>query len=98
MSEIISNLYISDKHHVPTFHTDYDLIVNCTPDIPFPLMHNSIIRIPVYDHPSHAGKMHDIIKKNRSLKQFTNICGKVRQYWCTATRVYNGHVRLWRVI
>ena len=68
MSKIITNLYISDKHHVPTFHTDYDLIVNCTPDIPFPLMHNSIIRIPVYDHPSHAGKMHDIIKKKQVLE------------------------------
>ena len=43
-------------------------IVNCTPDIPFPLMHNSIIRIPVYDHPSHAQKMHDLIKKKQVLE------------------------------
>ena len=68
MSEIIKNIYISDKHHVPLFNTDYDLIVNCTPDIPFPFIHNSIIRIPVYDHPSQNKKMHDLIKENQVLE------------------------------
>jgi protein tyrosine/serine phosphatase len=68
MSEIITNLYISDKHHVPVFHTDYDLIVNCTPDIPFPIIHKSIIRIPVYDDPSYAQKMLLIIKQKQVLE------------------------------
>ena len=68
MSEILQNLYISDKHHVPFLQSDYDLIVNCTPDIPFPLIHNSIIRIPVYDHPLHAEKMYLAIQKTRVLE------------------------------
>lgn len=68
MSEIIPNLYISDRNHVPFLYTDYDLIVNCTPDIPFPLFSNSTIRIPVYDNPRYASKMHSEIKKTRVLE------------------------------
>lgn len=68
MSQIIPNLYISDKQHVPIFNSDYDLIVNCTPDIPFPIFCNSTIRIPVYDHPSHAKKMYSLIKQTYVLE------------------------------
>lgn len=68
MSEIIKNLYISDKHHVPFLQTDYDLIVNCTPDIPFPIIHKSAIRIPVYDHPTFAEDMYMEIKKKNVLE------------------------------
>jgi protein-tyrosine phosphatase len=62
MSEIINNLYISSKNHVPFLVSNYDLIVNCTPDIPFPLMCKATIRIPVHDHPSYAQKMLRIIR------------------------------------
>lgn len=62
MSEIIDNLYISDRKHVPFLVSNYDLIVNCTPDIPFPLMCGATIRIPVHDHPSYAQKMLQIIR------------------------------------
>jgi hypothetical protein len=68
MSEIFSNLYISDKQHVPIFKSDYDLIVNCTPDIPFPIFCNLTIRIPVHDHPSYAKKMYSLIKQTYVLE------------------------------
>lgn len=68
MSEIIHNLYISDKNHISFIQSDYDLIVNCTPDIPFPIICKSTIRIPVYDHPSYSQKMYYAIKKTHALE------------------------------
>jgi hypothetical protein len=75
MSEIIPNLYISDRSHVPFLYTDYDLIINCTPDIPFPLFSNSTIRIPVYDHPRYAEKMYSEIKRTRVLEYMHKFLG-----------------------
>ena len=68
MSEIIDNLYISDRKHVTFWVSNYDLIVNCTPDIPFPLLCRATIRIPVRDHPSHAKKMLQIIRETHVLE------------------------------
>ncbi len=69
MSEILPNLYISDINHVSIFYSNYDLIVNCTTNIPFPVIHNETIRIPVNDDPSYAEKLYQIIKDKKVLQR-----------------------------
>jgi len=67
-NEIINYLFVGDKYSLED-HYDYELLVNCTPSIPFPLSHNKHIRIPIRDTSSEDVKLFNLIQDDHILEE-----------------------------
>lgn len=58
-SEIIPNLYIGNESSVTQFRADtLHLLVNCSKDIPFQLVCDMLIRLPVDDNPAEYERLY----------------------------------------
>jgi protein-tyrosine phosphatase len=66
MSKIIENLFIGNKKD--PHYSNWDLIVNCTPHLPFPSTCQNTIRIPVEDDPFDSIKLFNLIKDTNTLE------------------------------
>ena len=65
--KIIDNLYVGNKRVAELYNKDFDLIVNCTHDVPLPKEHNNCIRLSVKDDPAEADKLLGEIYKTKVL-------------------------------
>jgi len=68
-NKIIDFLYIGDKNAPIAYGDQFDLIVNCTPTVPFPKICKKCIRISVLDLTLHNEKFYNEIIKNKILEQ-----------------------------
>ena len=59
--QIVKNLFVGNKDSIVETLT-FDLVVNCTPDIPF-FSHFKKIRIPVNDLPEYCDKLLEHVKR-----------------------------------
>ena len=71
MSYIFYNLYLGNLHDAYNI-TDVDMVVNCTPDLPFFAANAIKIRVPIVDLPSEQDKLYEIITKTDLFMQMTN--------------------------
>ena len=96
-NEIVNYLYIGNKHALENFY-DYELIVNCTPNIPFPSSHNKHIRIPIMDASSEESNLFNIIQSNNILEEINEYvsggqnvlvnCNQGKQRSCAVVACY----------
>lgn len=66
--EIIKNLYVGGEIASVKYGDQFDVIINCTPDVPFPPNCKKGIRIPVYDDPSMATYMYQFLTQYKILE------------------------------
>jgi hypothetical protein len=66
--EIIPNLYIGNINSLE-YANDFEFIVNCTDDIPFPKTCYSCIRISIVDSPQECDNLLFIMNKNNVLEK-----------------------------
>jgi hypothetical protein len=67
MDEIIPNLFIGNQRSSEIYGSQFDLIVNCTPHVPFPASPKPgcrLLRIAIGDHPSLNPVMYDVLTKS----------------------------------
>ena len=71
-NEIIPNLYVGNKYATTDIYL-FDLIINCTPDLPFPqedkqkLYEKEYIRIPIRDEPFESERLYNILEEQNIL-------------------------------
>jgi Dual specificity phosphatase, catalytic domain len=68
-SEIIPGLYVGNEHSGRNSGNQFDLVVNCTPEVPFHRECKKTIRIPVGDDPIEVTNMYKYIADTRVLEQ-----------------------------
>ena len=72
-NEITPHLYVGNKYAIADVYL-FDLIINCTQDIPFPSKEiqnkykQEYIRIPIKDDPFDADKLYDILEEQNILE------------------------------
>jgi len=66
--EIIQNLYVGGEIASVKYGDQFDVIINCTPDVPFPPNCKKGFRIPVHDDPSMTEYMYQILKQYNVLE------------------------------
>lgn len=59
MSHVFYNLYLGSLHDAMSM-TDADMVVNCTPEMPFFAHNAQQIRVPIVDLPSYSDKLYEI--------------------------------------
>lgn len=69
LDQIIDNLYVGNIKSSEIYGNQFDLVVNCTPDIPKPTPCKKFIRISVYDTPSESDKMYMEIHRTNVLQE-----------------------------
>ncbi len=78
MNEIIPFLFLGNRKSLELHHNKFSMIINCTPDIPFPDSYNSCnscencIRLCVKDDPFESVKLYQLIKETNVLEQIHN--------------------------
>jgi len=75
-NEIIPNLYVGNKYATTDIYL-FNLIINCTPDLPFPLedkqtqklyeQEQEHIRIPIRDEPFESERLYNILEEQNIL-------------------------------
>ena len=58
--EICNNLFVGNRQSLYTPYV-YNMIVNCTPSLPFPEINAHFLRVPVKDHPNNSNTMVNIL-------------------------------------
>lgn len=75
-NEVIPYLYIGNKYSTTDVYL-FDLIINCTPDLPFPpeaiqkIYKQEYIRIPIKDDSFEAERLYNILEKQNILDTIT---------------------------
>ena len=72
LDQIVENLYVGNIESSQLYGNDFDLVVNCTPDIPKPTNCKKFIRIPIYDDPSESDKLYMEIYGSNVLHEIYN--------------------------
>ena len=72
LDQIIDNLYVGNIKSAEVFGNSFDLVVNCTTDIPRPSYCKKFIRISVYDTPTESDKMYMEIYRTNVFKEIYN--------------------------
>jgi len=67
-NKILDNLYLGNKEAADKYGDKFQLVVNCTKDIPFPKHCKKAIRIPVNDAPEESSKLLYYIKNTQALE------------------------------
>lgn len=80
MNQIIPLLYIGNYQDAANAGASFDLVVNCTPSLPFARPYGGCLRIAIDDHPQrnpemlnvalNSGvleKMHEVLNSNKSV-------------------------------
>jgi hypothetical protein len=70
--QIMPNLHIGNETSGRKYGNQFQLVVNCTPDVPFHSECKDKIRIPVDDTPKLADKMYNLILRTRVLDEMHN--------------------------
>lgn len=66
-NEIISFLFVGDRHALDNYY-NYELIVNCTPNLPFPEYNTKRIRIPIKDDHIYDRDLFELLENNNILE------------------------------
>lgn len=69
--EICNNLYIGNRQSLYMSQT-FDMIINCTPSLPFPDISKECVRISIHDHPDNGDMLFDILHNNKILHKINN--------------------------
>ena len=72
-NEIVPHLYVGNKYALSDTYL-FDLIINCTPDLQFPILEiqnkykQEYIRISIKDDPFEANKLYNILEDEKILE------------------------------
>lgn len=72
MNEIFANLYIGNQRASESYGSLFDMVVNCTPDVPFAIPPGNPgvrVRVNIDDHPSRNSYMLHIARKSGVLEK-----------------------------
>ena len=96
--EIVKNLYVGSRHTYTNSPLVFSMIVNCTPDIPFPDYCMHTIRIPIQDDPDEVPRLlrilqdlHVLETMHRALKENQRVlvhCSAGIQRSCAVVACY----------
>ena len=67
--EIVPYLFIGNENAALEYGNNFELVVNCTPDVEFPEKCKKRVRLPVDDHPKLAKKMYEYILETNVLEK-----------------------------
>jgi protein-tyrosine phosphatase len=85
MNEIFPNLYIGNQEASATYGSQFDMVVNCTPDVPFAQRRISdpdaavTVRIAINDHPSQNPLMLEAMNKGGVLERMHDVLQRGRK-------------------
>jgi len=71
-NEIIPFLFLGNKKALELHNTNFSMIINCTPDIPFPDTCKKSIRLSIKDDPFECQKLYQLIKETNVLEVIHN--------------------------
>ena len=75
-NNIIPGLHVGNENSGVKYGNQFDLVVNCTPDVPFHSGCKGKIRIPVHDDPSEIDKMYNLITNTQVLEKMHEVLEK----------------------
>lgn len=80
MNEIFPNLYIGNQEASATYGSQFDMVVNCTPDVPFAQHPDAVtVRIAINDHPSQNPLMLEAMRKGGVLERMRDVLQRGRK-------------------
>lgn len=71
-NEIIPFLFLGNKKALELHHTNFSMIINCTPDILFPNTCKKYIRLSIKDDPFECPKLYQLIEETNVLEVIHN--------------------------
>lgn len=96
ISKILNFLFIGNKKGADLYGNNYEMVVNCTPDLPNPNV--NCIRLSVKDDPYQASYMYQLILENNVLEKIHSVisnnknvlvfCGQGQQRSCCVVACY----------